>query len=215
MSTSGVTDFTMTAREVIQKAMEKAAIVSPGETFEASEGETALTDLNLMLKSWQTDGNLWRQDDDELTVTAAKTTLTPRVIDLTEVRLVANGRERPLARWEWGDYVGLPNKAQAGTPSCYALRRNRATIDLYLWPAPTSAVIRFTASRVIEDVTDLENEIDVPQEWLECVILNLADRMAPSYGTSLSDREQARALDLLAQMRDADRPASYYMGPYR
>lgn len=215
MSTSGQIGFNMTARDVIRRAMQKAAILSPGEAPTDNEAQDAVTDLNLMLKSWQIDANLWRQAQDSVTVTSAETVLDPRVIDVIEARLERFGQERPLTRWEWGDYVSIPNKAQAGQPTCFVVRNDRDSTRLIVWPVPASAVINFTAARVIEDVVSLNDNLDVPQEWLECVVLNLAKVLAPSYGAALPPEDSARADMLLAQMRAMDRPASYNLGPWR
>lgn len=212
MSTSGTITSTMTARQIGRRALQKIGVLSSGETFTADEGEDIVSELNVMLKSWQTDCNLWRELEDSVSVTAAEVTLDPRVIDVIEAR-VDTGYDRPLARWEWGEFVSIPNKDQTGTPSCFTLRKERDAIKLRLWPVPSEEfTIRYTAARVIEDVTDLDQELDVPQAWLETVILNLAVRLAPEFGGD-ANRIEGRAAELLAQMRDMDRPASVFFQP--
>jgi len=217
MTTSGTITATMTAREIINKALARLAIIASGETATSDEAQDAMVDLGLMLKSWQTDCNLWREEEVTFVATTVETVLEPRCIDVIEAR-IETPYERPLARWEWGDYINIPTKTQAGTPSCFTVRKQRDSVSMLLWPAPSiarPANVVCTVARVIEDVTDLEQTIDVPQEWIECVVLNLAVIIAPSYGATPSPLVMQRADTLLTQMRDLDRPASYSMGPFR
>lgn len=211
MTTSGTISSTMTARQVIARAFQQAKIIAGGETPTSDEIDTGVMILNLMLKSWQTDCNLWRETAGTVTATTATTTLDPRCIDVIEARLVTT-HDRPLTRWEWGEYVSTPNKAVVGNPSCFVFRRQRDAVTLTLWPVPVSATIAFTYARVIEDVTEPEETLDVPQEWLECVSTNLAVRLAEEFGSDIPNTIVERAGSLLLQMRDLDRPSSIFMG---
>lgn len=60
MSTSGSVDFNLTATEIISEAMETLGVIGPGITPTAVELQSGLRSLNMMVKSWQTDGlHLW------------------------------------------------------------------------------------------------------------------------------------------------------------
>lgn len=220
MTTSGVITSTLTVREVIEQALiDRTAIFSPGETIDADSLATGVRALNLMLKSWQADGcNLWRELSDTVSATTAQTTLDPRVMDVLEARLTINGIDRPLCRWEWGEYVGMPNKATTGNPSIFVFRKARDSVSMFLWPVPSTAMsISYTAARVIDDVTDADETLDVPQEWLETVVCNLAVRLWPAFNANNANPPAllvAMAGDLYAQMRDLDRPASVFMGAW-
>lgn len=215
MATSGTISFTMTFREAFTRAMQMAKIVASGETPAPDESESGMATANLMLKSWQTDCNLWRELSDTVTASTATTTLDPRVMDVQEARLTETWGDRPLTRWEWGEYIGLPNKAAAGYPTVFVFRRGRDASTISLWPVPATPVtISFTAARVIEDIDTLDDNLDLPQEWLETFVTNLAVRLAEEYGSDIPGTVVQRAQILLNQMRDLDRPASYFMGPY-
>ena len=219
MATSGTIDSTLTAGAIVKNALRDLGVIRKNEEPTAAMASDGLRILNTMLKEWQTDGlNLWREDDGAVTFDAGEATkeLATRVIDVNEARVVlAGGTERPLARWEYGDYVTLPNKASPGVPTIYCPRKTRTAYSLTLWPVPTvETVVNYSAARVVEDVTALTEEVDAPQEWLSTVTTNLAARMAPGFGLVDPNifviREAAR---LYMLMRSADRPASYYMGP--
>lgn len=221
MATSGETSFLLTAQQVVEQATVVNGYRDPAEQLESAAAETCRIHLNLMLKSWQADGcNLWREEEDTVTFapSVARVDLDPRVIDVMEARIVlASTNERMLNRWEWGDYVQLPNKAAVGDPTIFCIRRQRDTVEMLVWPVQsTIRDINYTAARVIEDVTELTETLDVPQEWLECVIYGLAARLCEPLGVTTANpnmvaRVQQRADTLYDRMRDMDRPSSITM----
>lgn len=223
MSVSTSISFNLTARDIVEKALRKINILGRGETVSAEDGEDARMSLNLMLKTWEADGcNIWRQEPDSLVFTAGtKTqTLDPRVVDVIEARRVYtdSDNELPLGRWERGQYIAYPNKDQLGTPGAYYFQKNRDAVTMTLWPVPmVDTTINFTTARVMWDVTDLSQNVDVPQEWLECVVYNLADRLATEWGSliieaAVAQKVSKRAGELYSLLRDFDRPGSVIMG---
>lgn len=224
MATSGDISGTMTARDLIRMAM--ILIGGPLENGEvtAEDGLTCVTLLNYMMKSWQAQGcNLWRLSDESVTIPADTKTveLDPRVLDVMEARYVGGPTyQRQLSRYEWGDYRSLPNKDAAGTPTIYSLNKQRTAIYLTLWPVNTEEQeIVFSGARVIDDVNNLDDEVDAPQEWMETVFTCLAERMLPFYGIdtlqpAIAQRVTSRAQALYQQMLDFDRPASTFMRPW-
>lgn len=223
MATSGVISGTMTARDICLTAATDLGVYSAGETLSADDGQAMMTRLTWMLKSWQADGvNLWREAEDTAVFAASEksVTLNPRCLDVLEARLVqANSFLRPLQRWEMGEYRQLPNPDQPGMPSAFYLQKGAGSVAMTLWPVPFQEVsVRYTYSRVIEDVTDLSETIDIPQEWMETVWTNLAARCVTLFGVTRLDPGTVqvvaqRAATLEQKLMDFDRPASVFMGP--
>ena len=220
MATSGVITFNLTARDVVKQAMSLIGVLGAGVEPNADDAETARIHLNMMLKSMQADGcNLWRETEDSVTFAAddGAVDLDPRVIDVMEARIVLSSTyERSLAQWGWGEYVTYPNKTASGDPVVFTIRKQRGVTEMRVWPVPSvERVIRYTCARVIEDVADLANDIDVPQEWLETVVYNLAARLCEPFEVSANNpnvvaRVQQRADALYAMLRNADRPGSVF-----
>lgn len=222
MTTSGLISGTMTAQELVTAAMQELGLISAGEQPTSEEGELGMQRLTWMLKSWQAQGmNLWR--DQEFTITfpidTATVTLDPIVIDVPEARLVQTSTfERPLQRWENGQYRSIPNKAQSGTPTAFYIDKQRDAVTMTLWPVPFQEYdVIFTGARVIEDVTELTQTIDAPQMWMETIWTCLAERLAPAFGVTRIDPQtfafvKQKADGLYQQMLDQDRPASIFMG---
>lgn len=223
MPTSGVISGTMTARQLCQAAAKDLGVYSAGEDLSAADGADMMLRLTWMLKSWQADGvNLWRETEGQVNFAAAQRTVTlnPRCLDVLEARLVQSSTFlRPLQRWEIGEYRQLPNPDQPGFPTAFYLQKNVGAITMSVWPVPSQAMtVKFTYSRVIEDVTDLNQTIDVPQEWMETVWTNLAARCIDMFGAAdlnpnAAQRVTVRAQVLEQKLLDNDRPASVFMGP--
>lgn len=217
MATSGETSFAMTARDMVKKAMLELAVIASGEEPSAEELSDGIASLNGMLKSWQAAGvNLWREDDREVTTTAASATvaLDGDIRNVFSARHVVSAtQERPLGEWERSDYLALPNKASAGNPVAFYASRGRTGVTLHVWPVPATAqTLKLDCERIVETVTDAGQNVDVPEMWHETVWTNLAVRMIPMFGAN--DRAQLvmdRANELYRAMLDDDRPGSITM----
>lgn len=220
MPTSGETAWEMTALDIVYAAMQELGIYGAGESdsVTAEELSDSLVRLNSMLKSWQTKANLFREATDEITVTGGtgEEALPSDVREINTVRYVASAtNERLLAPYSRSDYLSLPNKAQAGTPSIYYVAKGVGETVLHVWPVPADDVtLKLDYSRQAETVTDGTETLDIPQEWHETVILGLASRIANMFGATRTDpatvsRVQGDAERLYQQMLDADRPDFY------
>jgi hypothetical protein len=223
MTTSGVITGSMTARDVCTTAAQELGVYSAGETLGASDAAEMMKRLTWMLKSWQSLGcNLWREEEGEIVFAIGEKTLEldPRCIDVIEARFQQSATfQLQMQRWELGEYTRIPNKDQPGaTPLAFYLRKLVDSVTMTLWPVPTlETTILYTYARVIEDVTDLNQTLDVPQQWMETVYMNLAARCASMFGATRLDAATvnligARAAILEQQLLDQDRPASIFMG---
>ncbi len=222
MATSGTISSTMTARQRMLNAAQELGVIGSGQQLDAEEYVDMMSRLTFMLKSWQAEGvNLWRETPGSIAIPAdtATVTLDPYVIDVMEARLVQTSTfERPLQRWERGEYMAFPNKALPGWPIGFYIDKQRDQVTMNVWPVPQEDMdILYTYARVIEDVTDANQEVDAPQMWLETIWTNLASRSANMFGATRLDpnavaRVDARAQQLYQQLLDQDRPASVFMG---
>jgi hypothetical protein len=218
MTTSGVTAWSLTARDMVKASLLELGVISSGEDPEASEMEDCLVRFNGMLKSWQNTTNLFRETTANIVTTpaTASVTLSAGIRDVSSVRFVQSATiDRLLYPMGRTDYLSMPNKTTAGSPTMYYLSRQRDAAVLYLWPvSATAATLRIDYSRIAETITDQSETVDVPEEWQETVILGLAERCIGMFGTSRLDPATAanvrqRAGALYSQMLDSDRPDSY------
>lgn len=222
MAGGGIISSTMTAAEVVTAALQELGVLSAGEQPDGEELVLGLRSLNFMFKGWSTRGlTSWRNEEGAVIAAAGarEVALDPYCNGVAEVRAVqAANYERPLQRWELAQYRQIPNKAAIGTPTAYAVSKTADAVALLVWPVPVSdTTLLYTYSRVIEDVTDGAQTLDVPQEWLEAVYVALAARLAQAFGVTRIDPATTqiiiqRALSLENELFAADQPASFYMG---
>lgn len=91
--------------------------------------------------------------------------------------------EIPLARLSRDDYTNLPNKTFTSIrPLQYWLDRQALSPVMNLWPVPNAAAeysqIVVWAQRHIMDVGTMQQDIEVPQRWMEAIVAMLAARLA-------------------------------------
>lgn len=222
MATSGATTGLDTVRDIVTDALRELQVYGANRQPSNADAAFALRRLNWMLKGWQNDGvNLWRQEDIDLDWTGgmAEGDVSPAINDILSLRFVSDTTERQLTRWEIAQYGTLPNKATVGNPSIYCCTAGLNGLRLRIWPVPADDfTFRASINRRIEDVTDLSETLDVPQQYTETVMMNLAAALAAPFGKANDPNAVVtirKAAQLYGQMRAADRPASYFLGPVR
>lgn len=226
MTTSGSTDFNLTANQIIEKAFHLLEVGSEGEPLTPRQYEDGLLSLNLMIKSWGTKEHLWLRTERSLNLVASQAayTLTPKPIKVIEARrrVTASGIDTPLSEWARKTYMEQPNKSVASIPVAFYYDPQLTTGTLYLWPSPSTATatdmtVELTYLRRIDDFDASNNDADLPQEWLEAIVWNLANRLEPEYpvnDTRLAQKIELRAEMLLSDIEAFDtEPASLYLQP--
>jgi hypothetical protein len=215
MPTSGVTAWSMTARDIITAALDENAILPLGEEMEAAEATKCMIRLNALLKSWRIGGHLEATGTVTVLADTASGELDGDIQAVLTARLVESAtNERPLARFERDEYFMLPNKTASGTPSIFYADQQRDAPVLYVWPVPTAnATLKITYLRKPDTVTGLSETVDIPEEYQEALYSNLAVRCCGIFGIEPKAELVARAQRLEREMFDNSRPASYFMGP--
>lgn len=224
MPLSGSADFSLTAREVITYALKKINVLGLGQSVPAADAEDARLALNMMLKSWQQRGpHLWKKTEGTITLLNATAsynlaaTLNPlRIIDLRYRD--TTGRDMPMEEIERSEYFDLPDKASAGIPTTWYFDPQRGAPTVYAWPVKatiTTETLQATYQKRTDDIDDLDNDIDVPQEWLETVGYNLAARLLDDHaiGGEIASRIIARAEQLHLEAKDFDRESTITFDP--
>lgn len=135
-------------------------------------------------------------------------------LSYSSVYLGSSPTEIPLARINRDDYMTLPNKSyMADKPLQYWLDRKALSPVLRLWPTPNATSENYQvvlwAHRHIMDVGTLQQEVEVPQRWLDVVIGLLAARLAmetPDVDPNIIGllKQDAAALLYSAQTEESD-----------
>ncbi len=211
MATSGSIDYSLTARGLVTQSLRKIGVCPVFDSPSPEDMSQGVAELNLMLKSWQLSGpNLWRQTEGSVTLVAdtASYTLSPRPHRVLECRYRdANSRDLPMLELTREEYFEMPLKTVQGIPTQFYFDPQVASGKLYIWPvlaSVTTETIKLTYQRVPEDIDDANNDIDVPQECLDLVMWNLADRLQVTYGKEIPGITQ-RALMMKREFQAMDR----------
>lgn len=211
---------TKTVRDIVTRALRKATLVGWGETPPPEDAEEAREELESMLKGWQNAKyNLWTTTSGSITLTTAGVyTLSPvRPLRIHSARFRQNSIDRPMVKITRDEYDHLPNKAATGSPVQFYYDKQRESAQFYIWPLMASVngeTIEWTGEREIEDIANLNDIIDVPGEWWDCVVYNLAARLLET--APLKNKPTSillRAQQLLSDALAADREDSVFFGP--
>ncbi len=124
----------------------------------------------------------------------------------------------PISRSEWTSY---PNKQDQATPSSYYLDRQISPI-LTLWPTPDNSyeTLVYNQTQQIMDVTSMNQNIAIPQMFMESVVAELAARVAFKFAQDKYPVLQALAdkVYIAAEVEDVENvplrimPNLYYSG---
>jgi hypothetical protein len=99
----------------------------------------------------------------------------------------------PISREEW---ISYPNKQIQATPSSFYLDR-QITPKLNLWPTPDNSyqTLVFNQQIAIMDVTSLNQNIFIPQRFMNACRFGLAYEMALKFALDKADRLERLSVD--------------------
>jgi hypothetical protein len=134
--------------------------------------------------------------------------------------------EIPLGQLNRDQYVNQSNTVFSGQPSTYYFQRNVARSVVNIWPAPnlvseTTQLILWR-QREIMDTDNLQQEIEIPNRWLEAIVNGLASKVAnetPSVDVNIVPLLEQRAAISMQRAWDGDGDGSPIqinpgIGPY-
>lgn len=211
MTTSGSTIFNPVRDQIINGALRMVGAYASTDTPRPEQVSDALEALNLVLKSFQTEGFLWLRQFATLTLVAGQAKYLipgatclddagnpiPRPTRITyPMRKTSDGVEIPMG--DTGktisreEYSSLPRKDSAGPPLLAFYDPQLSIGVLYLWPVPDDATmtIRFTCDRPIQDMISDLDTFDVPQEQVRRIKYALALEIAPEYAMPAGDYDR-------------------------
>lgn len=211
---------TLTYSEIINAALRKIGVIAIDSEARADDVTHALKSLNRMLKSWQSRGyNIWAKAEQTVPLTtAASYTLNPvRPLKILSARLVRSGVETPMIGMTRDEYDSLPVKTSTGLPTQYYYDRQREAALFYVWPVLSVAdgeTVKITYEREFEDATDVNDDADVPGEWYEAVVYNLAAKLADDYEIAAQMVRATAREELFLAMSFDHEESVFFAGPY-
>lgn len=154
------------------------------QTTTAAAGEWTWTDLSVT--------NAYQY----FRITSAST------ISYSQIALAYNPQEIPLGPINRDTFSAQSNKVFQSRPTNYWFQRDRETPLINLWPSPYAASelhqLVILRHRHVMDTSTLQQEVEVPQHWVEAMVSGLAAKLAAE--TPLVDINMLGILDQKAAM---------------
>mgnify|MGYP003627557555 FL=1 len=136
-------------------------------------------------------------------------------ISYTSITLGNMPQAIPMGILSRDNYVNQSNLTFAGRPTSFYFQRNVPQPVVNLWPAPNAASEKFVMTlwrhRQIMDTDNLQQEIEMPNRWLEAIINGLAARVCmetPAASADLIPLLEARADRSVQRAWDGDNDGS-------
>lgn len=204
--------LTYTVSDLITAAYRTVGIVADTGNATTEQLNTGLVTYNLMVKSWSSIANdTWGRADKTFSLTAGTASYLlgpgagddvdiPRPYRILNAYRTFDSQDVPLTQIGKQQYFSLPTKTSTGLPVQFSYQPGTLNGTLYVWPVPAAADLPCTMTIdyvKTMGVAALSDTPDMPDEWQEATMLNLAVRLADKYGKPLSQTLMIRAQESL------------------
>ena len=241
--------YTVTRDQIITLALRKLGVLEIGATPDPDTIANASMSLNLLIKMMSTDGlKLWKISELIIPITANQTSyilggststlmydsLNPTVAITDKPLKAIQGFYRnlqnsppidvPVMLISKQEYNILGSKKSTGVANTlfYDPRKLNGVLYVYLTPnlySQTNLQLHLIAQMPLNDLNSALEVPDFPNEWMNCLVWNLADQMSMEYGVPMNARQEIalRANAYKTQLTDWDVEASstFFMPDYR
>lgn len=122
-----------------------------------------------------------------------------RILQATTIDLDSSDSEVMMKSISYDEYRNYPVKSNDGRPTVYYYDRVLDSGVLYIYPETSKVnyIISFTYHDAIQDMDASTDNFDVPAEYLETIVYNLAVRLAFTYGKFLELEKLQPMADML------------------
>jgi len=213
-------NYTVTRDQIISQALRKCGVLELGDTPDAASIANAGIALNLLIKQLSTEGlKLWKVSELIIPLVANTTkyilggassvtmydSLAPSTAITDKPLKVIQGWYRntqstpdidtPVLLVSKQEYSLLGSKFSTGSSNTvfYDVKTTYGVLYVYLTPDTSTATntqLHLIAQMQLKDITTALDTPDFPNEWMNCLIWNLADQLALEYGVPMNARQE-------------------------
>lgn len=220
---------TYTAGDQINGALRLIGMLAEGETPSASTSQDALTALNQMIDSWNTERlSIFSTQDQVFTWTPGQIhrTLGPTgdfvgnrpilLDDSTYFKDPTNGISFGIKIINQQQYDGIAVKTVTSTyPQVMWINMDYPNIDMYIYPVPTKALEwHFISVTELDQPATLSTTIAFPPGYLRAFKYNLACEFAAEFGVEPSPSVQRIAMTSKRNLKRINNPDDIMSLPY-
>lgn len=213
-----------TARDIIQKALQKAGILTKNDDMSGDEASDGLFSLNALLSSWSNDDLIIYTrplENFPLSGGVAEYTMgsggdfdTTRPIRVVSAFVRQGSTDYPLSIITPEDYDKIVSKDTGSIPDRISTNNNFPLTTLTLYPVPTGGLSLYIRSeKALTSIATLDTTISLPDGWERALIYNLAIEISGEYGAQPDQITYQIAGDSKAAIKTAvarNRPMDSY-----
>ena len=180
VAANSVTTDLAVATKVVRYGFKPTASFTDAVTFSYStDGVTFTIAQSLASQDWVGGSWYWFDLDPTLEYqyfqVASATNFT-----LDEFYLCNTYTDSTMTQFNRDEWTQQSNKFNAGRPSTNYYFDKTVSPTISLWPAPNNDydVVNMWRHRFVQDVGSLTQQVEVPQQWMEAIVWQLAARLA-------------------------------------
>jgi hypothetical protein len=218
-----------TAGDQINGALRLLGVLAEGETPSAATADDALSALNQMIDSWNTERltvfstidqvETWPPGERYRTFGPTGDIVGDRPIlvdDSTYFRDPATGISYGLKLINQQQYNGIAVKTVTSTyPQVLWVNMTYPNIEMYVYPVPTKVLeFHIVSVQPLSQPANLATELTFPPGYLRCFRYNLACELAPEFGVEPSPQVQRIAMASKRTLKRINNPDDIMSLPY-
>mgnify|MGYP001417848744 CR=1 FL=1 len=218
-----------TAADQINGALRLLGVLAEGETPSSETSQDALTALNQMIDSWNTERLAVFSTQDQVfswPPGSISRTMGPtgdfvgnrpvQLDDSTYFRDPASGISYGIKFINQQQYDGIAVKTVTSTyPQVMFINMTFPDIEMYVYPVPTKVLeFHFISVEELTQPANLTTTLAFPPGYLRCFRYNLACEMAPEFGVEPSPQVQRIAMTSKRKLKRINIPDAIMALPY-
>lgn len=217
------------AGDIINGSLRLLGVLAEGETPSAETSQDALTALNQMIDSWNTERLAIFSTQDQIftwppgvisrTLGPSGTFSGNRPIaldDSTFFRDPASGISYGIKLINQQQYNGIAVKTVTSSyPQVMWINMTYPDIEMYVYPVPLRSIeFHFVSVEELTQPVNLATALAFPPGYLRCFRYNLACEMAPEFGVEPSPQVQRIAMTSKRNLKRVNNPGDVMALPY-
>ena len=217
-----------TAGDQINRALRLLGVLAEGETPSAATSQDALTALNQMIESWNTERlTVFSTQDQVFTWPSGTISRTlgpsgdfvgnrPVLLDDATYFKASNGVSYGIKFINQQQYDGIAVKTVTSTfPQVMFTNMTFPNIEMTIYPKPTQDLEwHFISVKELDNPATLVTNLTFPPGYLRAFVYNLAMEIAPEFGVEPSPQVQRIAMTSKRNLKRINNPDDVMAMPY-
>lgn len=202
-----------TALDIITRSLKVIQCLGDSEAPTSTEANDCLTSMNAMLKTWSAQSlSVFKIEQDIFPMVVGQQTYTIGIGGNLNIERPTRLEPGSFARWQAVDYPivsidraaydAIHVKGTKGIPYVMFLDDDYPLANLSFFYVPIYAFdLHLNSLADLTQFTSLTDALNMPPEYEECLVFNLAIRIAPEFNGTVSDQVKLIASETKSTIR--------------